>query len=98
MDGGHCESHYWIRSQPYPGRKTDVMLIRIALIGSAVVGFCGLVLGFAVSAERLGNWTVAHPEHATVAWMLWNLGLLVIVGSVIIAWRRFRRSAQRVAR
>ena len=70
------------------------MTTRLLLLLSAVIAFVGLAGALAISAERLGDWTDAHPDRALLAWSLWNLSLVVVVVGLGLAWRRYRRSAR----
>jgi hypothetical protein len=46
------------------------MLHRIVPIAIIVFVFLSLAFGLGVLAERLGDWTTAHPERQGLAWTL----------------------------
>lgn len=70
------------------------MLPRLVPIAIIVVVFLGIALGLGVVAERLGDWTDAHPDKQVVVWTLWNVGVLACGAAAFMGLRRLRRPAK----
>jgi cytochrome c-type biogenesis protein CcmH/NrfF len=67
----------------------------VVVMAGAILALVLVTLAFGVAAERLGDWTDAHPERAVLAWSLWNAALLVVLVAAVLLWRSRRRGIER---
>lgn len=74
------------------------MLTRVLLFLSAILAFFGLLYGFAVAQEALGDWTDTNPQYSVLAWSLWMAGVMLSLAAAIYGWRWSRRRSRPFAR